>query len=228
MGKFCTDRKQRHQNLTGTWKTSFCFSTLKFKSDINQCLEKKLQYSVWCLWLIFSILIPSLPFVRPKKKFQVLLSFSSFFFFFFLILMHDLYTETNQTHHGLMLSWSKSCKGHWGFFAGFFWSRVTTAHTIFGQHTFSNSTFVFSSCWYFSIILNTGNGSKCLGSLLKVELASVPQVIPLEGFPTSQEHPIKNSKTTQRHQFPHKPIIRWFVPVKLWRKKTRCSKHSAD
>lgn len=77
-----------------------------------------------------------------------------------------------------------------------------TAHTIFGPHTFSNSTFVFSSCWCFNIILNTGNGSKCLGSLLKVQLASVPQVIPLEGFPASQEHPIKNSKTTQKTSIP--------------------------
>lgn len=67
----------------------------------------------------------------------------------------------------------------------------------------------FTSCWYFRIILNTGNSSKCLRSLLKVQLAPIPQVIPLEGFPTSQEHPAEDSKTTQRHQFPHKahPLV---------------------
>lgn len=67
----------------------------------------------------------------------------------------------------------------------------------------------FTSCWYFRIMLNAGNSSKCLGSLLKVQLASIPQVIPLEGFPTSQEHPVKKSKTSQRHQFPHKayPLV---------------------
>lgn len=167
--------------------------------------------------------------VPPPKKLQVLLSFSSFFFFFFKFWC----MAYMQRQIRFIMAWCSAEANHeratgvfcWSFF---FWSRVTTAHTIFGQHTFSNSTFVFSSCWYFSIIPNTGNGSKCLRSLLKVQLASIPQVIPLEGFPTSQEHPIKNSKTTQRHQFPHKPVIRWCVPVKLWRKKSQCPQRSAD
>lgn len=162
----------------------------------------------------------------PTKDINTSFIFNLFSCYYFIIIpMHVLYTETNQTH-GLMLIWRKSGESHCCVL--FFLSRVTTVHTIFGQHTFSNSAFVFSSCWPFSVILSTGNSSKCLGSLLKVQLAPIPQVIPLEGFPTSQEHPIKNSENTQRHQFPHKPIIWWFVPVKLRRKKARCPQRLAD
>ena len=144
--------------------------------------------------------------------------------------MHGLYRETNQTHHGLMLSWSKPWEGHWVFFNGLVFSgaelrqltqsldniRLAILHLFFHHAGVSVLT------------LNIRNGSKCLGSLLKVQLASVPQVIPLEGFPTSQEHPIKNSKTTRRQPFPHKPIVQRFVPLKLWRKKTQCPERSAD
>lgn len=87
----------------------------------------------------------------------------------------------------------------WGIF---FLSRVTTVHTILGQHTFSNSAFVFSSCWCFSAILNTRNGSKCLGSLLKVQLATSPQVIPLESFPDVPTAPYQNFQKHSKTSIP--------------------------
>lgn len=127
--------------------------------------------------------------------------------------------ETNQTHHGLMLSWGKWWEGHHRCFVEdlvgvflvlfsvgvFFWSKSydSSQKSLDNIHLGILHLF-FTSCWYFRIILNTGNCSKCLRSLLKDHLASIPQVIPLEGFPASQEHPIENSKTAQRHQFPHK------------------------
>lgn len=73
--------------------------------------------------------------------------------------MQTLQTEANQTHQGLMLSWGKSWEGYQGlfflffffgvggascrFFGGFFWAELRQLAKIFGQHTFSNSTFVF-------------------------------------------------------------------------------------
>lgn len=163
------------------------------------------EIKVFCVLSLVHILYSKIiaAFSVPPKKITST-SFIFMPFFFFLILMHGLYTETNESHRGLTLSWTKSREGCWGFllFFFFFWSRVTTARTIFGQHTFSNSAFVFSSCWYFSIILNTRNGSKCLGSLLKVQLAPIPQVIPLEGFPTPQEHPIKKLQNRSKTSIP--------------------------
>lgn len=97
----------------------------------------------------------------------------------------------------------------WGFLGGlgaFFFGGVVLFFFFFLKQSYDSSQksldnihlailhLFFTSCWYFRIILNTGNSSKCLGSLLKVQLASIPQVIPLESFPTSQEHPLKTPK----------------------------------
>lgn len=119
-----------------------------------------------------------------------------------------------------MLSWGKSWEGYQGlffffcfflgggascrFFGGFFEQSYSSSQKSLDNIHLAILHLFFTSCWYFRIILSTGNSSKCLRSLLKVQLASIPQVIPLEGFPASQEHPVKNSKTTLRHQFPHK------------------------
>lgn len=72
-GEILNRQKADTVKLTGTWKTSFCVSTLKFKSDTNQSPEK--NYSILCLWFTFSVLIPSMP---PQK-----ITSTSFIFIFF-------------------------------------------------------------------------------------------------------------------------------------------------